>query len=1132
MKLFHLSVLFLSLGAAAWCQSGNGAITGQVRDTSGATVADAKVTLKDRGTAVTRGFTTEAIGAYRFPGVPVGTYDLIVEKPGFRTFIREGIEIHISEVASMDVELQVGAISDTVTVTERPPLLQTASTEMGGLIDREFLQDLPLSRPGAREMADSFTLLLPGVNAGQDRTLGRFSGEGFVSNGSQAYSRDLLIQGSSYTEMDSPGRMISQVPPPSAIQEFKMSTGTYSAEYGRSAGGLINLSIRSGTNQYHGAMNENLRNNVFDARGFFPNVRPQDTQSEFGASLGGPLRIPKIYNGKDKTFFFAFYNGFRWRTVLSNALVTMPTANMLKGDFSEGLAVNQVIYDPSTNRPDATGATTRDAFPGNQIPTGRFSKVSSNLLPYSPALSYPGRFLLNYITATTEATNDDRFGIKLDHSLSSRQQLNGYFQMGTFYRKDVGPLPPPIAQGSNREQYTRMIRLSDQIVLRPNLIYFMQFSFNRDQTPLALITAGTSIAQDIGLKGLTPNAGMPSISFGGSANNLSSEANETTTENAFLYSANLSWTKGRHSLKFGGEIRRQQFNDRNFNRVHGTFNFNPVETAFPFGTLRSTTGNGVASFLLGGPDSDNVAFVTTVPGYRFFYATAFVQDDIRLSRTITINMGLRYEVPWPLTEVADRLSFFSPTAPNAAAGGHPGALVFAGNGTGKIGKGTVVNKDFREFGPRVGIAWTVNPKTVIRSAYGIFYGLGGAVSMNGPGNYSLLEGYNSTFQVISPNLGIDPAFNWDNGVPGPAIKLPTLDPTFANGRSISNNDRPEDGRVPYIQNWNFTVQRQAGQNLVFQGAYVGSKGTRLSSQLVRTNLLPQQYLALGSLLTQQVTSPAAIAAGLGKPYPTFTGTVSQSLLPFPQYVNIVNPHEASGNSTYHSLQLMATKRTSFGLTLLTSYTFSKSITNSFSQIPAQNPGPVDVYNPRLMKAVSRNQIPQVWTYSLLYQFPMGKGKRFFSGAKGAANVLAGGWSMAVVSRYQSGFTLAVARNVLLLQGVNERSDIPRNQFDPAVSNYMNPKAFSLLGPFDIANVPVRDPNLRGWAFYSEDVSLIKQLPISEKVKGQLSCQVYNIPNRVIFSDPSNLTFGNPLFGRVSGQSNNPRQMQLRLSMTF
>ena len=1131
MKFVLLAALFAGLSDAAWCQSGNGAITGQIRDTSGATVAEAKVTLKDRGTSLTKTFTTEGVGTYRFPGVAVGKYDLIVEKTGFRTFIREGIDIHISEVASMDVELQVGAVNDTVTVTERPPLLQTASTETGGLIDREFLQDLPLSRPGAREMADSFTLLLPGVHAGQDRTLGRFSGEGFVSNGSQAYSRDLLIQGASYTEMDSPGRMISQLPPPSAIQEFKMSTGTYSAEFGRSGGGLINLSIRSGTNEYHGSLNENLRNRVFDARGFFPNVKPQDTQSEFGVTLGGPLTIPKLYSGRNKTFVFGFYNGFRWRTVLSNALVTMPTANMLKGDFIEGLSVNQVIYDPGTNRPDPTGATTRDPFPGNKIPAGRFSKVSSNLLPFLPALSYPSRFLQNYLTATTEATNDDRFGIKIDHAISSRQQLMGYFQFGTFYRRDVGPLPLPIAQGSNREQYTRMIRLSDQIVLRPNLVFFNQFSFNRDQTPFALVTAGQPIAQTIGLTGLKPNGGMPSITFGGSANNFSNEANETTSENAFLYSANLSWTKGRHSVKFGGEMRRQLFNDRNFNRAHGTFNFSPVETAFPFGTTRATTGNGFASFLLGGVDSSTVAFVTTVPGYRFFYATGFVQDDVRVSKTLTLNIGLRYEIPSPLTEVADRLSFFSPTTPNPGANGRPGALVFAGTGPGKIGRSTVVDKDFREFGPRVGLAWSLNPRTVIRAAYGIFFGLGGAVTINGPGNYSLLEGYNSTFTTTTLDIGITPAFNWDNGVPGPTIKFPTLDPAFANGRSISNNDRAEDGRPPYIQNWNFTVQRQVGQNFVLQAAYVGSKGTRLASQLVRTNLLDQKYLALGSLLTQQVTSPAAVNAGFQPPYPGFRGTVSQSLVPFPQYINIVNPHEASGNSTYHALQLMATKRMSFGLSFLASYTFSKSITNSFSQIPAQNPGLVDVYNPRLSKAVSRNQIPQVFTYSLLYQLPLGKGKSLFSGAKGVENMLIGGWSTALVSRYQSGYSLAISRNVTLLQEVNERSDVPRGQFDPVTSNYLNRNAYSVLGPFDISNVPVRDPNLRGWAFYSEDVSLIKQLPFSEKFKGQLSAQVYNILNRVIFSDP-NTTFGNPLFGRVSGQSNNPRQMQLRMTLTF
>ncbi len=1127
---FYAAVLF---SCSAWGQTANGTVTGQVRDSSGALVPGAKVVLTNEGTGIAQMFTTDQAGIYRFPLVPAGHYEITIEKTGFRTVVQKNVDVHVNEIVTVDVALEVGQLQDTVTVAERPPLLQVSSAETGGVIERSYIQDLPLSRPGARQMADTFTLMLPGVQAGRDRTLGRFSGEGFVSNGSQAKGRDLLIEGASYSEMDSPGRMISQLPPPDAIQEFKMSTGAYSAEFGRSQGGLINLSIRSGTNQFHGSLTENLRNNIFDARGFFNQTVPQDTQNEFGATFGGPI----IHN---RTFFFGYYNGFRWRTVLSNSLVTMPTQAMLNGDFS-ALLSSQPLYDPATGHPNGQGGTTRDPFPSNIVPRNRFSAVSQNILPFFPALTYPNLTTLNYLTATTEATNDDRFGIKIDHALTSKQQLSGFFQFGTFYRNDLGPLPLPIANGAYRQQYTRMLRLNHHYTLAPNLLWNTQAAYNRDRTPFAIVTAGQPWAEKLGLKGITPNAGFPFISFGGAANSLSGEGNETTTENSFLYASSLNWIKGRHSIKFGVDFRKLQFNDMNFNRQHGSFNFSSAETSLPDSPNRGRTGNGFASFLLGAVDSSTVAYITTVPGYRFTYTGLFIQDDFRISQKLTLNLGLRYEVPVPLREVADRLSFFDPTALNAAAGGHPGALVFAGNGPGRIGKPTVVATDWREWGPRVGLAYKLTAKTVVRTGYGIFYGLGGDINMNGPGNYNLLEGYNANISVASLDTGITPAYYWDSGVPAPAVVLPTFDPTFANNRSVSNFDRPEDGRVPYMQEWNFTVQRQFGQNLSLQAGYVGSKGTRLSSQLLRPNQVDPKYLSLGPLLTQPASSSAAQAAGITLPYPGFTGTVAQALRPFPQYQTISVPHEALGNSTYHSLQIMANKRTSFGLTFLASYTWSKNISNVFSQVPAENPGPMDAFNPGLEKAVSIINVPHVLTYSILYELPVGRGRQFASGVSGLAGALASGWSLGVVTRYQSGFPIRISGGVPtplfagqrpnVVLGVNPRTSIARSEFDPATSLYLNKAAYATVGPYAFGNAPPQDPKLRGWAFYNEDVSFIKQVRVREKVEIRFAAQFYNIFNRTVFNDPDS-NINSLTFGRVSGQANFPRQMQYSLRLAF
>lgn len=1120
-------------------QTSNGAITGQVRDPTGAMVPGAAIALTNTETGARQTFTTDDSGTYRFVQMPVGTYELTVEKAGFRKYVQKPIEVHVTGTATVDVTLSVGELADTVTVTERQPLLQAGNAETGGVIERGYIQDLPLSRPGARQMADTFTLMLPGVQAGRDRTLGRFSGEGFVANGSQAKGRDLLIEGASYSEMDSPGRMISQLPPPDAIQEFRMSTGAYSAEFGRSQGGLVNLSIRSGTNEYHGTAYENLRNKIFDARGFFTQSVPQDTQNEFGVTLGGPLKIPHVYNGHNRTFIFGYYNGFRWRTVLSNSLVTMPTTAILNGDFSAFLST-QPLYDPNTVRPNGQGGFTRDPFPRNVIPKERFSPISQRILPFFPALTFPDRLTLNYLTATTEATNDDRVGIKIDHTLTAKHQVSGFFQYGTFYRNDLGPLPLPIAQGAYRQQYTRMVRLTHHYTMAPNLLLTSQFAYNRDRTPFAIVTQGEPWADKLGIRGVTPNQGFPFISFGGAANSISGEGNETTAENSFLYIGSINWIRGRHSVRFGGDLRKLQFNDQNFNRAHGSFNFASAETSLPDSPNRGRTGNGFASFLLGAVDSSTVAYITTVPGYRFTYAAMFLQDDFRVTKTLTLNLGLRYDIPRPMREVADRLSFFSPT-PNPAASGRPGALVFAGSGPGRIGRATIIDTDFAEWGPRLGMAWQALPKTVIRAGYGIFYGVGGALSVNGPGNYNLLEGYNANVSVGSLDTGITPAYYWDGGVPAPTVVLPTFDPGFANNRSVSNYDRPQDGGAPYMQDWNFTVQQQIGQNLSLQAGYVGSKGTRLSSQLVRVNQVDARYLSLGPLLTQQADSAAATAAGIALPYPGFRGSVAQALRPFPQYQTISIPHEDEGNSTYHSLQAMATKRMSAGLSFLASYTFSKWITNVLSQIPAENPGPMDSYNRGLEKALSIINAPHVLTYSVMYQLPFGRGRHFGSGANRTAQTLLGGWNVAVVSRYQSGFPVRIGggtgtplfagQRPNRVLGIDPSSNVSRSDFDPAFSLYFNRDAYAQSGPFTFGNAPPQDPKVRGWAFYNEDLSIIKAFQVREKMQVRFAAQFYNIFNRTVFNDPD-ASINSLTFGRVGGQANFPRQMQYTLRLAF
>lgn len=1150
---YWCSAVMMVQFAITQAQTVMGTLTGIVTDPADAVVTEATIKAVDQATGVVTQTRSTGAGVYTLSLRP-GIYEISVAQTGFRTLVRQAVEVNIGQTSRLDLKLQVGDVSEKLTIEASAPLISTDTSELGAVVRSQTVLDLPLSTPGQRRMADTFTLLVPGVTtgAGSGGTYANLQwdrGGQWQVNGSQENSREILYDGISIGEIHSPGRFWAGSPPPDSIQEFKMLTGSYSAEYGRSTGGIITLTTRSGGNEFHGSAYNFFRNEAMHARGFFAPLKQKDRQNEFGVTFGGPVHIPRVYDGRNRTFFYVFYNGLRWRTSSANELITVPRPEFLSGDFSGFLdpqGRQRVIYDPLTSHRLPSGDIERDAFPGNRIPNSRISPISQRIAALLPRPTMPGQ-ARNMVGVRRTISDDDRWQVKLDHVLNEKHRLSGLYSPGKFVRDGSGPLEDRIFSGfTTRDERAHLVRVAHDWILGPTLVNRFSVGFNRDAPFTGSPTVGEGWPAQLGIRGTGDDTGgaFPRISFGSEIDDgaaLGGEANSYQAENSFIFSDVLTKVFGRHSVRVGGDYRRYQLNARVFHRTHGTFNFGSGFTSNPASPNRVNTGSGVATFLLGAVQGGTVLYPTTSVGNRFTYGSAFFQDDIKLTRRLTLNLGLRWEVVAPLREVADRLTYFDPSAPNPRAGNRPGALAFTGSGPGRTGSGLPVDTDYNNWGPRAGLAFRVTDRTVLRTGYGIFYGLGGAGVENALGTRMQL-GYNAqpTFAVLDPS-GLTPAFYWDNGLPPVNPAPPVLDPSFANLQNIGSWVRSEDGRPPYVQNWHFGIQRQVTDNLMVDVAYVGSKGTRLTSSNMRINQLHPDLMHLGLALTLDVNSQTARDAGFAPPYPGFTGTVAQALRPFPQYLDITAPMETLGHSTYNALQMFVQQRLSHGLNFSVAYTFSKKLTNAGeSQVFEQNAGPMDYYNLSLDKSLSYNDLRHVVAIGYSYELPIGSGKALLNVDTPVVRQLISGWQISGMNRYQSGPPLRISgaqstgifsgNRPTYVQGQNIRTDVSAGNFDPGVHRWLNVNAFSTGERFRFGDVP-RTIHERGFPFFDESFSLLKKTRVAERVQFEFRVEFYNVFNRVNFAPPVT-SITSPTFGQVTSQLGNPRQAQLGLRISF
>ena len=1160
-----LCVIFFMAARTAWSQQGGGALTGTVQDTSGDSIAGATVGLEEINTGSKYNTVSSAQGLYRFPVIPPGTYQITVTAPAFQKLIQTGITISVGQTAVLSVVLKVGATTQSVTVSANASQLQTETSDIGTTVTPAMMEDLPLPFSGNIRNPVQFLELTPGF-AGENTNSPLTQG-GFKLNGGQEGAPDVILDGASIN-FASPNIQVSYGMSTEAVREFKVTTSTFSAEYGRLGGGFVNLATKSGTNQVHGSFYDFYKNRALDANSWTNNYegvpRAFDTQNDFGALIGGPVFIPKFYDGRSKTFFLFNYEGYRFTTG-GHGLSSAPTSAMLNGDFSaflQPMTVYGVTYPAHIlyNYATCTGSNQGQQcqpFPGNKIPQGMEDPVfkaatavlpsSTSTIPYS-----------NFPIDSVNHTNSDIYTVRIDQNIGQKQKLYGS------YDDNPDTIPSSIVGlplfTSLYSQVNHYVRLGYDYIFTPTLLNHANFGFSRRYREefSGAGTYGGNWPTKIGLGGVE-NTTFPQFNMSGYPNfigTLSDGAN-SFADNSYQYDDVLAWQHGRHSFKFGAEVILQEFNIRVLTQTSGSFNFSSGPTSGPNpSNIDPNSGFSFASYYEGAASGSTI-FLPMVLGMRARYYAGFVQDDWKATNKLTMNLGFRYEIPKPVVEAHNRISFVDPTLPNPGAGGLPGAYVFEGKGPGRLGGSTPQSTSYKSFAPRVGLAYQVAKNTVIRAGYGIYY-----TQLN-VGNYAEEEsqGFFGNYTYPTPASAQTPAviLSHIKSYPGPIP--PFINPTYMNGQSPTFFASTK-GLPGMIQNWTLDVEQQLPANTVVSLAYVAAIGNHLQAFMHDPNQGYPRDQVRGACLDVDITQQAGNPACAGQvpvsaPYPGFTGSVAQALRPFPQYQNAqlaaTSDSNPFGTYTYESMQLQVQKRYSQGLTVLGSYTWSKNLTNADATYPAQsgwiadgNSGALNTYNLKVEKGLSQFDVPQSVVFSYVYELPFGKGKPFLGSGR-VTNALVGGWQVAGINTYQSGYPLATtspnwdsgifAGN--LCGGCSRPNVVPGEPyvgngtgnagFKFASSRRLNPAAFIPAPNFTFGDAP-RTLNVRNFATLDEDFSIAKKATLKNDLSMLFQVEFFDIANRHVFTG-FNTAAGTPGFGQATAAANY-RTVQAELKLLY
>jgi hypothetical protein len=1178
VRNYAFCLLAILIAAAAWAQQDRGTFTGTVTDPTGAVIPEVKITVTNIQTNATAESVTNAAGQYTVPNLPVGQYRIRFEAQGFKANVREGITLNVAQVARIDSQMQVGSTAESVEVTAAAPLLNTETPDVGTLLNNRTVVDLPLGFGGGRYAENFAYKLTPGV-----------AGDNWESriNGSPAFAKEIILDGASATVYIG-GHMGESSPSMEALEEFRVQTSGMSAEYGRTGGGVFNFVMRSGTNSFHGSAVGQIHNEWADANTFANNFygrpRQRDRRHNYAFSAGGPVYLPKIYNGKDKTFFYTAYERYKESYAGGGSpTVTLPLPEFWTGNLSRYLTNEQIgvdaldrpvyrgqIYDSASTR-TVNGRMVRDPFQGNIIPANRISAISQNLAKI---------FQQHYIPTVTDATGQialinnaffpvsnqagftqDQFSVKVDQFISAAHKLAGSFvyvdrprnlldQGGVWDFND--PVGGPLSRARLQHVRSWYGRASYDWTISPTLLNHLQLGFNRQRNPSTSTHVGENGAEILGIQGLSRDYNYPEITgLGGDRVNYPTLGYQT---NDFLAAQNYqlinttSVIKGRHSMRAGVDYKITYMRARN-SAGPGQFTFSSGVTGLDG---FNQTGLGFASMLLGEVRSANVTIDTPV-GSRWQNLALFFQDDFKVTSRLTLNLGVRWDYqPLPV-EQYNRMYTFNPNLIDPL-WGVPGALEFASADRRNFG-----SNSYNDFSPRIGFAWQVMNHMSIRAGYGMFY------HGRNPNGWSGVPwgskiGFQAVNQMQAPSISWEPAFNWATGYRGVTVNQPqnaslATEPYNQWGPVYWD---PNGGRVGNTQQWNFNIQRELPGNMVFDIGYVGSKSTGTqANELLQLNQLHPRYLALGDVLGRTVTSQAqAQALSPDARYPFKDAGIGiplwQTLTPFPQiptWSNIYATFAPLGMGTYHALQVQFNKRYSDGLQFLTNYTWSKSIDNlnsAFGDTWGMNSGrPMDYYNLALDKSVSAYDRTHWFKLGASYELPFGRGRKFGSDMHRAVDFIAGGWTLQYIGNYSSGEPMGFSgtstpnsnfqtQRAMLVnpEGKPLSLDWSSENFDmskistagTAAHKYFDTSLLRNPARYERGNTAYRYSHLRTPWFLSDDFSLQKNFVPTEGMRIQFRAEMLNGFNRHRFSG-INTDAASPLFGQVTGVSSDRRQIQ-------
>ena len=1149
-------------------------ITGIVSDPSGAVAVGVKVTATHVETGTKSSTDTTGAGAFTLPALQIGNYRIEFEAAGFKKAVRDQVTLAAGSTARLDIALELGSVGESVTVTAAASPIETESTRVATNITTKLVQDLPLLVNGGIRSVLTLAAIAP-----ETRTAG-----GFRIGGGQGAGWEMMMDGmplSSASSAYQTDRAPLSSVPIDAINEFTVETTGMKAEFGRAMGALT-FETKSGANAIHGNLFENLRNNILDANGFFNNAENRARgvlkQHDFGGTVGAPVYIPKVYDGHNKTFFFASYQGFRNRAGNSNPqFLTIPTARNYEGDFSTWTRSGKFvqIYDPASTRLNPNGSGyIRDPFPGNVFSATRISAVAKRVIAVRPANFLPNidsrtrgladADVSNYVRAEGSSVNPwDKGSLRLDH------QLNGSNRFSFLYLKghsddDFGPdgptgLPYPF-NGSAVQKRTNSSGRFAWDLARPHFLNTFRISSQKEKGVGTVVSTTADgepgwnskfqIANTPGPDRTFPQLTFTSYSgWGGAFWGGDAGGNVNLTDDVTLI-------RGNHNIKFGFFFTRDRWDGYGQHRANGSFGFSQQATSIPLDNSQNT-GNAFASFLLGSASSWGLETPRLVRQIYKYYG-GYIQDDWKITRKLTLNIGLRYEFTSPVqggafvglsswedtsTGTLDGFTNFDPTVPNPGAGGRLGAAIFSGTGPGRT-SGDLFDAYKWAFGPRLGLAYQANNKTVIRAYAGRSFA---AVKTTGGSTH--FQGFILNTTVSTTDQSVLDRFPIDNGLPA-WNKPPFIDPTISNNQDTHFWQRSDAGRPPEYYTWNLDIQREIARSTVFTASYSGTKGTYLSSSLTRYNQIQYSNLTKygRTLLNSPVTGAAAQAAGIAIPYAGFTSTVQRALSPYPQYLNIntnggqpASVGERSGNSTYHAMTLKLDKRYSNGMTILASYVFSKQFTNAESAAIAGG-GPLDHFNRQLEKALSNNDQTHMFRIAYSYDLPFGRGRLDFGRV---TNAIVGDWTVSGYMSYESGTPTQVTHNyspigtgsrVFITSYEGWRAPISGEKFDPYKDVWLDINKFNqgisqTRLESEFGNATRNNPKLRSPWFLDESLGIARNIPIGERVKFSIRGEAFNVLNRVRWGGPSNAVTG-ANFGQIRTQGNTPRRMQLALRLNF